>query len=118
MTLFNDGTDDYEPVIVEGFDSASQTLSIVRKSPFSGAVSVVLRHSPPGAGHLRALWTTSAEAKAMKIALDAGVLWTFSDADHATLDMSFVVDGSAAIETDPRSPAVWWTVFDYQEVTP
>lgn len=116
-STFNDGTDNYVPILVDGFGSSSESQSIVRTLPFTGASAVVLRPGSLGSDTLRVQWATAAEAKDMRDALNAGVVWTFADTDHAALAMTFVVDGTARFEID-GGRSRWWTVFDYQEVAP
>lgn len=116
-TTLDDGTDEYTPILIDGYSAAAESGNIVH-ALLNGGVAVTLRDGQEPAGRLRALWPTSAAAAAHVAALREPVIWTLADLDHSALAMSFVVVGQPTLEIDDETRSEWWAVFEYQEITP
>jgi hypothetical protein len=116
MTTFNDGTDDYTPIVVNGFEAARASRTFVHSIIGTNSPAIALQPSDLRSGTLTTLWPTLTDAEEFEGALAAGAVWTVSDGTTPEVNMSFVVSGDVGIQLDPDSLVLGIVRVEFQEV--
>jgi hypothetical protein len=116
MTTFNDGTDDYTPIVVNGFEASRASRTFVHSIIGTNSPAIALQPSDLRSGTLTTLWPSLADAEMFEGALASGSVWTLTDGTTTEVDMSFVVSGDVTIQLDPDSSVLGIVRLEFQEV--
>lgn len=118
MTVFSNGTATITPQLVDSYESTSEHGNVVHRVLGSDQVDVVLRPASLRTGTMSlVIGADEAAASAAEVALRTASVWTLTDDDRATVEMTFVVNGSVTRTLDDETRDVWLVGFGWQEVT-
>ena len=119
MATLSNGTDTIEPEQIDGFESDSESGTLVERVLGSEEVAVTLRPATLRNGRMSLVMGHSeAGSAAAESALRGAHVWTLTTGTRPTIDMSFVVVGRITRTLDPSTRNVWLVGFSWQEVNP
>lgn len=117
-TTISDGTTTLTPILVDGYESKRESMTIVHTIIGSPEPAVTLRPASMRSGTLSVVVGASRSlALQFEAMLGAGRVCTIAD---TTVDvaMSFVVVDELTVALDDTTRSVWVVSFDFQEVAP
>jgi hypothetical protein len=113
MTYVTNGADTFTPTVVDGYDSARESRSIIHNILGRETPDVTIRPAALRAGTLRIVFDEAA-SKACEDAHATGVVFSLVS-DLGTIEMSYIAAGRIARSID-KTRAAWILEVDYQEV--
>lgn len=116
-TTITDGTVTVTPRLVEGYESARASKNLFHPVIGRNSPDVTLRPADLRTGSLTFLFTVEADAIACETMHQSGV-FTLTDTDVPSVDMTYVLDGSVTRTLDPDVAHIWHVTVDFQEVAP
>jgi hypothetical protein len=116
MTTLSDGTTTLTPALVDGYDAAQDTRTIVHEL-IGGGVEYTLRAAGTRAGTLTLVFPVELDAETARAALAQPAVWTLTDPDRSTVGMRFVVaGGQLGVRLDETTRDVWLVTVPFREV--
>lgn len=114
----NDGTSStISPTLVLGYETSRESLNIVHDL-IGGGIAVTLVRPRPRAGTLEFFFTSEADAFDALTKHSRETTFTLADTDRASVNMTYVVDGSTNLALDNATRTRWVVRVGYQEVEP
>lgn len=117
MTTITSGTTTITPTLVDGYTAGQDARTISHPILGTGRDDLTLRPAGPRSGTLHLLFSLESAANTARIALSGTSVWTFTDPDRTTLNMSFAVEGgtlSTVLEDQTRN--LWFLEVPFREV--
>lgn len=118
MSTFNNGTADFAPLLVTGFEASRASRTVIHSIIGTNAVAVALQPSDLRSGTLTTLWSSFGAAALFEAALGEATVWTFTDVDVPDVNMTFVVSGGITLALDEETRDLALVSVEFQEVTP
>lgn len=120
MHTLSNGTVIITPDQINGYESSSESGTIVERILGSVDVAVTLRPASLRSGTMQLVLGVDETAAAdAEIALRGASVWTLNTAgDRLTVDMTFVVKDRVRRILDPATSDVWLVEFGWQEIIP
>ena len=118
MTTISDGTTALVPILVTGWETNRDAQNVLHVIVGRADVDVTYRPAGLRNGTLEALCANLEDALALELLLSQPKRLTLTDADHPSVNMTFVAAGSIAVLLDDETRKQASVAFDFQQVAP